>query len=243
MAAVLSCPPGSLLSHGSAGQLWGLINRFERLANHVTVPGSTSASPSGVATHRTRSLNRRDATLRFNIPTTTATRAVWDLATLLSPLQTRRAFEQAEKLNLLERFRLQAMLAASPSRRGAGTIRQLLGDRPLPLAETRSRLEELLLEICRDHGLPLPAVNVPLLGYEVDFLWARERFVVEADGGTHLTPSQRRRDNERDLTLGRAGYLVRRYDWQALGDREAVAAEVIDVLRERSEPGRVQLGY
>ena len=55
-----------------------------------------------------------------------------------------------------------------------------------PSAETRSWLEELLLRICRDHGLPVPAVSVPLLGYEVDFLWPAASFVVEADGGDHL---------------------------------------------------------
>jgi hypothetical protein len=41
--------------------------------------------------------------------------------------------------------------------------------------------------------LPLPAVNVPLRGYEVDFLWPDARFVVEADGGEHLNRAQRDR--------------------------------------------------
>jgi hypothetical protein len=38
------------------------------------------------------------ATVRNGIPVTTATRTVWDLATTFTPLRTRRAFEQAEKL-------------------------------------------------------------------------------------------------------------------------------------------------
>jgi very-short-patch-repair endonuclease len=112
-------------------------------------------------------------------------------------------------------------------------IRELLGERALPLGETRSRLEEIVLELCRDHGLPLPATNVPLLGYEVDFLWADARLVVEADGGSHLSRRQRDRDNERDAVLARAGYLVRRYSWAALSDRAAVAAEIAAILGER----------
>ena len=105
--------------------------------------------------------------------------------------------------------------------------------RSLPLAEARSKLEEIVLITCRDHGLPLPAVNVPLLGYEVDFLWPDAMFVVEADGGDHLNRAQRDKDNARDADLVRAGYLVRRYTWTALADHAGVAREVVEILAER----------
>ena len=69
---------------------------------------------------------------------------------------------------------------------------------------------------------------------EVDFLWERERFVVEADGGDHLSRRQRDRDNERDAALGRAGYLVRRYGSSArYTGAERVATEIAAVLAER----------
>jgi very-short-patch-repair endonuclease len=103
----------------------------------------------------------------------------------------------------------------------------------LPLAAVRTWLECLLIHICSEHELPFPAVNVPLLGYEVDFYWERERFVVEADGGDHLTPRQRDKDNERDITFGRAGLLVRRYSSTAMDDEAAVAMEVLSILEER----------
>ena len=57
---------------------------------------------------------------------------------MLTPLQVRRAFEQAEKLRVLDRERLGALRSAAPSRRGAAVIRQLLGEAPLPLEATRS---------------------------------------------------------------------------------------------------------
>ncbi len=233
LAAVLACPPGSALSHGSAGQHRGLIDRRERLALHVTVPGANALSVRGIVTHTARSLDRRDVGIHRGVPTTSATRTVWDLATVLGPQQLRRAFEQAEKLRVLDRERLRALRAAAPSRRGAAVIRGLLEEAPLPLAETRSRLEELILETCRDHSLPLPAVNVPLLGYEVDLLWERQRLIVEADGGDHLTARQRDRDNERDARLGRAGYLVRRYGRRPITEGDAVAAEIAAILAER----------
>ena len=233
LAAVLACGPGAVLSHGPAGQLLGIVSRRERFALHVSVPVRGRRGPAGIVIHSPRCLPRRDITVRNRIAATTATRTVWDLATVFTALQTRRAFEQAEKLHLLQRPRLAQLLEASPSRKGAGTIRKLLAERALPLAETRSWLEELLMTICRDHALPVPAVNVPLLGYEVDFLWPAAKFVVEADGGDHLNRAQRDEDNRRDIALGRAGHLVRRYSSGAMADEGAVAAEVLEILAER----------
>ena len=43
------------------------------------------------------------------------------------------------------------------------------------------------------------ATNVPLLGHEIDFLWADARLVVEADGSDHLARAQRDKDNARDI--------------------------------------------
>jgi very-short-patch-repair endonuclease len=232
LAAVLACGPGAALSHGPAGQLLGIVARRERFALHVSVPGRSRSGPTGILTHSPRCLPGSDITTRNRIPVTTATRTVWDLATIFTPLRTRRAFEQAERLGL-DRKRLRSLLEASPSRKGAGVIRELLAERALPLEATRTRLEEIVLETCRDHSLPLPAVNVPLLGYEVDFLWPDARFVVEVDGGDHLNRAQRDKDNERDAELGRAGYLVRRYSWAALESRAAVAAEIAAMIGER----------
>jgi len=70
-------------------------------------------------------------------------------------------------------------------------------------------------------------------GWEVDFLWERERFVVEADGGDHLSRRQRDRDNERDVALGRAGFLVRRYGWVPVHERRSITAEIAAILAER----------
>lgn len=233
LAAVKTGGEGAALSHGPAGQLQWIIDRRDDLALHVSVPNRSDRKPPGVVVHRPRQLLPIDLTTRFWIPTTTPTRTVWDVSSAFSPLQTRRAFEQAEKRGALDRRRLGALLAVSPSRSGAGTIRQLLAERPLPLSETRSWLEELLVITCRDNGLPLPVINAPLLDYEVDFLWPRERFVIEADGSDHLLPRQRDRDNERDIALARAGFLVRRYSYLALGREADVVREVVEILSER----------
>ena len=234
MAAVLATGDRGFLSHTPSGQLAGIVDRRDRTALHISVNDRTHLKIPGIVVHRPRRLDLADTTRFRGIPSTTATRTVWDIASTSPPSPTRRAFRQAEKLKLLNRPRLTQLLEASPSRRGAATIRALLAARTLPLAETRSWLEDLLVTTCADNDLPIPAVSVPLLGYEVDFLWPAARFVVEADGGDHLDPVQRDRDNSRDITLGRAGYLVRRYSSLAMGDEAAVVAEVLAILRERT---------
>lgn len=151
-----------------------------------------------------------------------------------SPQPVRRAFEKAERYELLSRSRLLALAAAHPTRKGSGVIRRLLAMRSLPAVEVRSWLEELIWTTCTENGLPLPAVNMPLFEYTIDFVWERARFVVEADGGDHLERARRDSDNRRDFRLQRAGYLVRRYSSRDMDRPREVVDEIADTLRARS---------
>lgn len=233
VGAVFAGGPGAALSHGPGGQLLGIVGPRERFALHVTVAGRFRRRPAGIVIHRPRNIDPCDFTRRRGIAVTTPTRTVWDLAAVQSPGRTRDTFRQAEKLRLLDRGRLAALLAATPNRKGAGTIRELLGAQRLPLDRTRTWLEDQFVLLCEEHGLPMPLVNAPLLDYEVDFLWPAARYVVEADGGDHLTPEQRDKDNEKDARLQRAGYMVRRHGHAAIRRGREVAAEVLADLEAR----------
>lgn len=240
LAAVLVCGDGAVLSHSSAAWLWRLVaaagrdlGPWLRGAIHVTIGRERRSGPRGIVVHRPRVLESSDRTVHFGIPVTTATRTLFDQSATLSHTALRRQFEQADYLELLDRRRLAELLDGAGGRRGLGTLRTLLAQRALSLDETRSVLERRVLRICRDHAIPQPAVNVPVLGYEVDFFWPDARLVVEADGGQHRG-RQRDRDNERDARLTRAGILVRRYSSLALADESLVATELLEILRERS---------
>jgi very-short-patch-repair endonuclease len=75
----------------------------------------------------------------------------------------------------------------------------------------RSELEERFLVLCREAGLPPPAVNVRLAGHEVDMAWADRRLVVELDGfAYHRTHAAFERDRARDASLQLAGHRVLR---------------------------------
>jgi very-short-patch-repair endonuclease len=161
----------------------------------------------------------------LGIRTTTPTRALYDLAPSLTPHRLRELFERCEYLDVLDRRRLAELLEPG----GRHALRDPLAYEPLPLAEVKSRLEQIVLSTCRAHSLPVPLVNVPVLDYEVDFFWPDARFIVEADGGQHRG-ERRERDNSRDTTLARAGLLSRRYTEFALADEAAVGAEVAEIL-------------
>lgn len=234
LAAVRACGPGAVLSHASAAQLHWLIDRDDRrYAIHVSVPDRRKRHVPGVIVHRPASLPRTDVTVRSGIPVTKPTRTVWDVTATLSPKPAKRAFERARSRERLDQRRIRELLAADPRHRGAGRLRELLAGSTLPLNVVRSWLEDLLVNVCSEHSLPMPEVNAPFLGYEVDFLWRRERFAVEADGGDHVG-EQRDKDNARDLTVGRAGVLTRRYSSRDMKREDEVAAEVAAVLIERS---------
>ena len=232
LAAVLACGDGAALSHTASARHLGLDRSRAVGAIHVSIPQGARRQPPGIIVHRPHSLPSRDITNLLRIPTTTATRTLFDLASMLSARELRTRFEQAEYLEALDRARLHELLSGASGRKGLGNLRALVDFAPLPLSRIRSQLERIILTTCRSHSLPIPAVNVPVLGYEVDFFWPEAHFVVEADGGLHKG-KQRDSDNARDIKLARAGYLVRRYSEEALSDEQAISAEIIDILRER----------
>jgi len=80
---------------------------------------------------------------------------------------------------------------------------------------TQSELEHLFLRLCRRHRLPAPEVNVRIGSRIVDFLWRRQRLVVETDGYRFHRGSQAfEDDHERDLELRSLGYDIVRLTYR-----------------------------
>ncbi|HEV2857073.1 MAG TPA: DUF559 domain-containing protein [Solirubrobacterales bacterium] len=101
---------------------------------------------------------------------------------------------------------------------------------------TRSNLESAFLSLYRRHRLPTPEVNVKLGRWEVDFLWRKQKLVVEADFfAYHRGSISFEDDYARDLDLRAAGFTVLRFNDKQLEDEpERVAA---DVARELARIG------
>lgn len=67
MAAVLACGPGAVLSHQSAGELWGVCD-FVHGPIDVTAPGRRGRSPGGISSHRDDRLEATERTSAEGIP-------------------------------------------------------------------------------------------------------------------------------------------------------------------------------
>ncbi len=226
MAAVLACGPGAVLSHHSAAELWGLL-RSARSQVDVTTLRRCRARP-GIALHRTRWLPKEDRTVREGIPVTSLARTLLDLAPVASPRELGRAFEEAERLRVLD---VRAIEPRCARRRGGPALRALIEDAREP-PDTRSELEQRFVELCRDEGLPPPALNATVAGYVVDALWPRERLVVELDGyAFHRGRRSFEDDRRRDADLQLAGYRVLRITARRLArEPKAVARSVRALL-------------
>jgi len=86
----------------------------------------------------------------------------------------------------------------------------------------------MFLRLCRDNALPAPQVNIHVAGLEVDFLWARQRLVVETDGYRyHRGDTAFEKDRSRDLHLRAAGYNPIRLSYQQVRSESNRIAELI----------------
>jgi hypothetical protein len=153
---------------------------------------STSRSPQarvgdlGGSASIGRRRSRPDQTrTHFAIPVTSVNRTLLDLSLTLGGRALERTFDEADRLAMIDFDELGRICAAAAGNPGTARIRKLAERRRLPHSETRSPLESRFLRFCRDRGLPIPAVNVPVAGYEVDCLWRDARLVVELDSWAH----------------------------------------------------------
>jgi hypothetical protein len=215
MAAILATP-GATLSHRSAAALHKLLPYPAKDGPvHLTVTGVDRGPKSGIQIHRTKELPADEITQRHRIPVTTPARTILDLAAMLGPS----ALEQllAEAHHRGRARDLPTLIARYPRRPGVPLLRDLLELGP---KFTRSKPERRYLEAFRRAGLPEPLTNVPLAGYEVDFLWEESRVVLEVDGDPfHSARPDRVRDYRRDARLGDLGFRVLRIDADEPVDR------------------------
>jgi Protein of unknown function (DUF559) len=212
MAAVLACGHGAVLSHRSAAVLHGLLN-WEWTKIEVTIPRETRRCVDRVAVHRSRTLTAADVTVVNGIPCTTVARTLLDLADVVNRRLLERAFDQSEARQVFDLRAIDDQLDRNRTRPAAARVRAVLEEHYIGSTLTRSELEEAFLALCRSAGLPDPLCNEwvdlgdgepPILA---DFVWRKERVIVETDGkGFHDTRRARERDPRRDQRALLAGW-------------------------------------
>jgi very-short-patch-repair endonuclease len=232
MAAVLACGgAGVAMSHAwAAGVLSLLPQPAPPLPVSVLVEGRAPVR-RGVQVHRVPALLPEDVALVDGVPVTTIARVLLDLARVQGAAEVERLAARALREDLVTDRELEAAIRRHPQHRGARLLQSVVTGEAPPVF-TRSKAEQRLLELLRRSGLPLPAMNVRVHGYEVDCYWRAQRLVVEVDGRQYHSSRQAfEMDRRRDRTLAVAGLLVLRVTWQDLHRRpEQLLVEITRAL-------------
>ena len=205
MAAVLSCGPDALLSHGNAAVLWGLSQTVAGI--DVVIPEGAYRRRPGIRVHRRSGLGEEQRRKVAGIPVTDPVSILVDLASKPPDWRVERAINEADRLALVDLEALRATIDLLPPRPGLARLRRLLGGRPL----TDTGLERRFLAIVRLAGMPMPETQVVLNGFRVDFYWPDLRLIVETDGWRyHRTAGEQAADHRRDQVHMTAGLTTLR---------------------------------
>lgn len=212
MAAIKACGPGACLSFASAAVHRGMWHSRSASTDVTVPPGRPLLRLRGIRCHRA-DLAPQDFSLVEGIPCTSVSRTLLDLSIRFGDLSIESAANEAVNLEIFDLREMEDLLGRSRGRRGVRRLRRVLENGDIS-GENRpkSGLERRYAELCAKHGLPRPAINRwILLGdeyHEVDFLWRKQRVVIEVDSRRyHRSGWKLARDEKRDDLLPEHGYL------------------------------------
>src|SRR5439155_1120389 len=145
-----------------------------------------------------------------NIPVTSPTQTLLDIANGMDGAHYERAVNEAVNCDLIDpEKRRQALDTISPQP-GVRPLRRLLDRDTYVLTDTE--LEQRLVPIARKAGLGTLETQASVNGHRVDFYCRDLEVVIEADSlRFHRTPSQQARDTRRDLAHHAAGLIPLRF--------------------------------
>jgi hypothetical protein len=237
-AAVLAAEPDELApwravaSHYSAAYLWGLL-RFTPDVMHVTAPTRRRAKRN-FRVHFSAILAEEDRAIRDGFPVTAVPRTLLDLAIRARPDQIEGYLERAEDRDLLDMRAVEDVLARAGGHRGRGRLAQALAIYQPDPAFTRSKFERRFRRLVIAAGLPAPAMNFNVAGFELDAYWPDLRFAVELDVfETHGSRAAFERDHLRHEELKLVGIEMLRITAPRLKREPQAVLRNLAVLLER----------
>lgn len=217
MAAVLACGPGAVLSHFSAGRLWGLCGSRGSIEVLRQSGGFKPEGHHGVKLHQTRRLESYEVTLERGVPVAAMERVLLDLAAGTDSKRLERIFVQAYKREDFSWSRLGRIISRRRGCKGVGKLRRIALEVDPEALETKSITEVDFLALWRQMEMPIPFVNVLAEGHLVDFLWPQQKVIVETDSWSHHGDRLAfEKDHQRNVDLNAAGYDVHRTTYKML---------------------------
>lgn len=231
-AVLLTTPPGSLISHVTAAELWGIELPSTALSSKIHVVAPREERPRqrpDRVIHESVCLNTADAAVLSRLAITSPARTWWDLATVFAP-EDLLAVTDCILRRWCSPWELQKMLSRHVGQRGAVGARRVLrhGD---PRAE--SRMESVTRWLIIESGLPTPELQYTIRAESgsvvarLDLAYPRLKIAIEFDGAVHREAAVFARDLRRQNALVNAGWTILRFSGaDVLGRPDAVVAQV-----------------
>jgi very-short-patch-repair endonuclease len=192
----------------------------------VTLVGRQCRAKKGARIHRAGKMDRRDLRHREGLPLTSLARTLIDVAAHVGLDELERLVSAAREKGI-QLEELEAALERAGGRRGVSRMRAFLKTED-ETGFSRSKGERLLRRLLREARLPQPRRNFQLGPWNVDFLWEREKLIVEFDSFRfHGDRRAFEKDRRKDVELANLGYEVLRFTWRQLRDEPLVVLAAI----------------
>ncbi|MFM8650087.1 MAG: type IV toxin-antitoxin system AbiEi family antitoxin domain-containing protein [Actinomycetota bacterium] len=217
IAATASAGEHTIVSHRSAGELWGVWNADENDPIDIIV-GDRRFRPRlpGVIAHVPRDLDELAPIRRQQMRTTLPGRTLLDIAAV-EPQAVSSVIERMLLAGLIDRRRIAAVVArhSRQGRAGIGPVRDVLATWPYADKASESVLEYHLQRVLGSTPLPLFETQVEVGPYRLDFGWPRWKVGAEADGwGKFESRDDFARLAARDMYLQSKGWSIAHFLWR-----------------------------
>jgi very-short-patch-repair endonuclease len=182
---------GGVASHRSGASLWGLPG-FGKEIIELSTSITGRSSTDQVVIHRTQQLERIDLQKIRGVPTTTCSRVLIDLGTVVERNVVEVALEEAlyRRLTSLPLLKTRLEALSHKGVRGTRVLREILSERG-DVRALESLLEIRLWKLICSSDLPRPERQVSVWAANecigrVDFAYTQIKLAIEADAyGTH----------------------------------------------------------
>ncbi len=240
--AVSIVDPSTVLSHQTAGRLWGLRQMGHSRLHVTTSTGRNPFSDPRIRVHRSCVLDKKHASTRADgIRLTSAARTVFDLSGVLGVERLESAVEHALRLGLVTVSELHEVggAMAARGRAGSGRFTALLASRPTGQRPVDSNHELVLARALVKAGLPAPvrqfAITLPNgITIHPDLAWPEVRLAVEFDHATwHSGVGVSMDDRSRDRGLRALSWDIERVSDRELRDRRPYVVREIVLMYHR----------
>lgn len=244
-ASVLAAGEGAVLGVRTAAAEWGFLDHrypIEVLRSSGAKSRRADLEVEGedwrpyLLIHRPRRVPESQIVFRNGLPLSSPARTLLDLVSFLPRQRFRKAFMEADRLNLLDDHALIECAASTRGRRGGAVFRAAVQRRIPDVQGAASLLEALLMDLVERGVMPMPDVNCRTGSYRPDFRWSAQGVLVETDGYEfHRGREAFENDILRSNRLRSEGWTVLRFTWRMVNESPDEVAGIIHRTLDEAE--------